>query len=85
MTFYAIGLHANVSWDSARSRGPRQPAFPPLAPHQPGRAGQELAGLFPFWDVLFGTYYMPKAARPGFGVAGEPVPSLLGQLDPLRR
>lgn len=42
--------------------------------------GKNLAGVFPVWDLLFGTFYMPRRSPDRFG-AGEAVPgTLLGQL-----
>lgn len=40
------------------------------------------AGLLPFIDLLFGTFYMPEGRQPErFGLAHEDVPhGLLGQL-----
>ena len=49
---------------------------------------KNFAGLFPFIDLLFGTFYMPVGRRPErFGVLNEEVPEgLLGQLAyPFRR
>jgi sterol desaturase/sphingolipid hydroxylase (fatty acid hydroxylase superfamily) len=42
---------------------------------------KNFAGLLPMWDILFGTYYMPKDERPtSFGTA-TPVPAgLAGQM-----
>jgi|GEM_PF-6800032 len=39
------------------------------------------AGFFPLWDILFGTYYMPKGKVPTeFGI-DEPMPNTLaGQM-----
>jgi len=40
------------------------------------------AGLFPVFDLLFGTFYMPPGEQPvDFGVRGDEVPeTFLGQL-----
>ena len=49
---------------------------------------RNFAGLFPFWDVLFGTFHMPEGRQPSrFGIEGDPVPDgLLPQLAyPFRR
>jgi sterol desaturase/sphingolipid hydroxylase (fatty acid hydroxylase superfamily) len=33
---------------------------------------KNFAGLFPIWDILFGTYYMPRGKMPeDFGVSGD--------------
>jgi sterol desaturase/sphingolipid hydroxylase (fatty acid hydroxylase superfamily) len=90
LTFYAIFVHANVSW----GLGPfgwlvASPKF-----HRWHHTSEEegldknFAGLLPVFDVLFGTYYMPQGRLPErFGLEGETVPeSLLGQLAyPFRR
>ncbi len=90
LTFYAILLHANVPW----ALGPLRyviasPAFHRWH-HTREAEGQDknFAGLFPFWDLLFGTFYMPRGRQPrDFGVAGNPVPDGLWAqlLYPFRR
>lgn len=85
---YALLLHANVPWDFGPLR------FVVASPrfHRWHHTSQEegrdknFAGLFPIWDLLFGTYYLPAAAPERFGV-DDPVPDgLWGQLVyPLRR
>jgi len=44
-------------------------------------------GVLSIWDVLFGTFRMPKERATSFGLDGEPLPeSLLGQLiEPIKR
>jgi sterol desaturase/sphingolipid hydroxylase (fatty acid hydroxylase superfamily) len=90
LTFYAILIHANVSWTFRPLRYLlASPGF-----HRWHHTSQEegldknFAGLFPFIDLLFGTFYMPEGRRPErFGVLNEEVPEgLLGQLAyPFRR
>jgi sterol desaturase/sphingolipid hydroxylase (fatty acid hydroxylase superfamily) len=48
---------------------------------------KNFAGLLPLWDILFGTYYMPKGRRPFHFGTSTPVPAgLFGQLAfPFRR
>jgi len=43
---------------------------------------RNFAGLFPFIDVLFGTFYMPRGRQPAaFGILQDEVPAgLLRQL-----
>ncbi len=36
----------------------------------PEAYGKNLANIFPFWDVLFGTYYLPGVCRKPLGVDG---------------
>jgi sterol desaturase/sphingolipid hydroxylase (fatty acid hydroxylase superfamily) len=90
LTFYAILLHANVSW----SYGPLRYAIASPVFHRWHHTSQEegldtnFAGLFPFIDVLFGTFYMPPGRQPeNFGIVGQGVPDgLFAQLAyPFRR
>ena len=90
LTFYAIFVHANVSW----GLGPlgwlvASPKF-----HRWHHTSEDegldknFAGLFPLFDVVFGTYYMPNGRLPErFGLARESIPeTILGQLAyPFRR
>jgi sterol desaturase/sphingolipid hydroxylase (fatty acid hydroxylase superfamily) len=90
LTFYALVLHANVNW----SYGPLRRAIASPMFHrwhhttEAEGLDKNFAGLFPFIDIVFGTYYMPAGRRPErFGVIGAPLPSsLIGQLlYPFRR
>jgi sterol desaturase/sphingolipid hydroxylase (fatty acid hydroxylase superfamily) len=84
LTLYAIMLHANVDW----SFGPLRSVIASPAYHRWHHAAEEqaldknFAGLFPFYDRLFGTFYMPRDLKPQrFGVIGEAPPSgFFGQL-----
>jgi sterol desaturase/sphingolipid hydroxylase (fatty acid hydroxylase superfamily) len=84
LTLYAIMLHANVDW----SYGPLKYVIASPMFHRWHHTSEEegldknFAGLFPFIDLAFGTFYMPRGRRPArFGLAGEAVPeTLLGQL-----
>ncbi len=78
LTLYAIMLHANVGW----SYGPLRNVIASPAFHrwhhsaEPEAIDKNFAGLFPFWDRLFGTLYMPKDRQPTrFGVVGEAPPA----------
>jgi sterol desaturase/sphingolipid hydroxylase (fatty acid hydroxylase superfamily) len=80
--------HANLNW----SFGPMRyvlasPVFHRWH-HSLDAAARErnFAPMFPVWDLLFGTFRMPRAERPDrFGADGVP-DDLLGQLaHPLRR
>jgi len=69
-TFYAIFLHADVPW----SYGPLKyviasPRFHRWH-HTSAAEGRDknFAGLFPIWDILFGTFYMPAHEPTVFGV-----------------
>jgi len=78
LTFYAIFLHANLSWDFGPFRfviaSPRFHRW-----HHTSEAeglDKNFAGLFPWIDLLFGTLYMPKDRAPRtFGLANEPIPT----------
>ncbi len=84
LTFYAIFLHANVSWGF----GPLGKVVASPRFHRWHHTSEDegldknFAGLFPFFDVLFGTYYMPKDRVPKrFGIRNDDVPEgFLGQL-----
>ena len=84
LTFYALLLHANVAW----SYGPLRYVVASPVFHRWHHTTEEegldknFAGLFPFIDVVFGTFYMPPGRIPSrFGVLHDNVPSgLVGQL-----
>jgi sterol desaturase/sphingolipid hydroxylase (fatty acid hydroxylase superfamily) len=77
LTFYAILVHANVTWDFGwLGQLITSPRF-----HRWHHTSQEegldknFAGLFPWIDRIFGTYYMPKEKMPEkFGLYGEKIP-----------
>jgi sterol desaturase/sphingolipid hydroxylase (fatty acid hydroxylase superfamily) len=90
LTFYALLLHANVGW----SYGPLRFALASPVFHRWHHTSQDegldknFAGLFPFIDLAFGTFYMPPGRRPQrFGLVNDDVPDgLIGQLlYPFRR
>ena len=89
LAVHAFLLHANVDW----SFGPLRyvlasPVFHRWhhSSHAESRS-KNFAGLFPIWDLLFGTFYMPDTKRPqqvGVPEAGVP-DAFWGQvLYPLR-
>jgi len=89
LTLYAIFIHANVDWDLGPLRGViSSPAFHRWHHAADAEAlDKNFAGLFVFWDRLFGTLYFPRGLKPKrFGIVGaQPPPSFLGQLVyPLR-
>lgn len=83
LTLYAIFLHANLNWDF----GPLRAVIATPVFHRwhhskdPAAVDRNFAGLLPLWDILFGTYYMPRDRMPDdFGIQ-EPMPSgFLAQL-----
>lgn len=86
---FAILLHANLEWDFGPLKGiiaspvfhRRHHSIEPDAQHK------NFAGLFPLWDRLFGTYFMPIGRRPQHFGTPTPVPDgILAQLMfPFRR
>jgi sterol desaturase/sphingolipid hydroxylase (fatty acid hydroxylase superfamily) len=84
-TFYAIMVHANVRWDL----GPFRYVFVSPAFHRwhHTKAGQDknFAGGLPLWDLMFGTFYMPRRQPVVFGI-DDPMPDgFIGQmLQPFR-
>ena len=88
LTFYAVFLHANVSWDFGPLRyfiaTPRFHRWHHTSESE--GLDKNFAGLFPWIDLLFGTFYMPDRQPQTFGVA-DPVPSgFVAQLAyPFRR
>ncbi len=78
LTFYAILLHANVRW----SLGPLKYVIASPTFHRWHHTSESegldknFAGLFAFYDLLFGTFYMPEGKKPErFGVKGESIPA----------
>jgi sterol desaturase/sphingolipid hydroxylase (fatty acid hydroxylase superfamily) len=62
---YAIASPVFHRWHHSAEAGPRERNFAPM---------------FPAWDLMFGTFYMPAGARPErFGADGVPG-DMLGQL-----
>jgi sterol desaturase/sphingolipid hydroxylase (fatty acid hydroxylase superfamily) len=84
LTLYTLFLHANVPW----AYGPLR--FVIASPvfhrwhHTTETEGldRNFAGMFPFIDVVFGTFYIPSDRLPArFGIAGDHVPDgLIAQL-----
>jgi sterol desaturase/sphingolipid hydroxylase (fatty acid hydroxylase superfamily) len=77
LTAYVAFIHANIRW----TYGPfryllASPAFHRWH-HTMEEAGQgkNFAGLFPIFDAIFGTFYMPVKQQPhNFGISGETIP-----------
>lgn len=77
LALYPIFIHANVSWNY----GPFRYFITSPEFHRWHHSSDEEAldknfsGLFPFFDYLFGTAYMPKARRPvKYGLNNEIMP-----------
>jgi sterol desaturase/sphingolipid hydroxylase (fatty acid hydroxylase superfamily) len=77
LTLYALFLHANVPWDFGPLRAViASPVFHRWHHSKEREAwDKNFAGLFPVWDILFGTYYMPKGKQPRHFGVHEPVPA----------
>ena len=83
LTLYAIFLHANVNWDFGPFRAVvASPVFHRWHHTKEEEAmDKNFAGFFPFWDILFGTYYMPKDRWPQVFGIHDPMPEgIAGQL-----
>lgn len=88
LSAYVALIHANVSW----TYGPFKYLLASPAFHrwhhtmdQDGE-GKNFAGLFPIYDVIFGTFYMPSRQPGNFGLGEEKMTeNFMGQLlYPLR-
>lgn len=85
LTLWAIGLHANLNFRGGPLRylvaTPGFHRWHHALPPEGRPYGCNFAGLFPFWDLLFGTYWLPEQPARAFGVADRVIPeSFLGQL-----
>lgn len=87
--FFGLLLHANLDWDWGPFRtvlaSPRFHRWHHTSEEE--GLNQNFAALFPVWDILFGTYYMPQdRCAEHFGTT-TPVPDgLIAQLAfPFRR
>jgi sterol desaturase/sphingolipid hydroxylase (fatty acid hydroxylase superfamily) len=83
VTVMAILVHANLDWDWGPLRGVlASPRFHRW--HHTDEANardKNFAGLLPVWDLLFGTYYMPRNRLPQQFGTSSPVPAgLVGQI-----
>lgn len=77
LSAYVALIHANISW----TYGPFRYWFASPAFHRWHHTrekeghGKNFAGLFPIFDVIFGTFYMPKGQQPrNFGLDGAFMP-----------
>jgi len=82
LTFYAIFIHANVNWDFGPLRSVIATPMFQFWHHSRDREAwdKNFAGLLPLWDILFGTYYMPKSRYPeNFGICERMPKDYIGQ------
>lgn len=79
VAFYVMFLHSNVRWGF----GPFRWVLVSPAYHRWHHASDEegidknFAGIFPVWDVLFGTAYFPRTLPKKYGLKGEAIPESL--------
>jgi sterol desaturase/sphingolipid hydroxylase (fatty acid hydroxylase superfamily) len=72
MSFYVMFLHSNVRW----SFGPLRWVLVSPAYHRWHHSSDEegldknFAGIFPMWDLLFGTAYLPRSLPTKYGLNG---------------
>ncbi|HEY9832863.1 MAG TPA: sterol desaturase family protein [Stenomitos sp.] len=76
LSSYVALIHANISW----TYGPFRYILASPAFHRWHHTmdeegwGKNFAGLFPIYDVIFGTFYMPRGRQPkNFGLYGETI------------
>jgi sterol desaturase/sphingolipid hydroxylase (fatty acid hydroxylase superfamily) len=88
LTAWAVFIHSDVPWQFGPLR------FVIATPrfhrwhHTSASEGRDknFAGLFPFWDLVFGTFYMPAHEPTVFGADEEVPDGILAQLAwPFRR
>lgn len=80
---YVIFLHSNVSWDFGFFRYVIvSPAYHHWHHSSECEAlDKNFAGIFPLWDLIFGTFYLPPHRASRFGVIREEPPeNLLSQM-----
>lgn len=80
-TFHSAFVHANLNWTLGPFRyvlaTPVFHRWHHTALNEGGNTN--FAGTFPIWDILFGTFRMPKNALPeNYGIDGAPLPSEIG-------
>ena len=80
-TFHSAFVHANLNW----TLGPFKyviagPVFHRWHHTAADRGGNmNFAGTFPIWDLLFGTFYMPKNRLPdAYGIDDHDFPESFG-------
>jgi len=77
LTIYALLIHANVNWSFGALRYVIATPLFHRWHHTAESEGvdKNFAGLFPIFDIVFGTFYMPIGCAPvRFGIEGSAVP-----------
>jgi sterol desaturase/sphingolipid hydroxylase (fatty acid hydroxylase superfamily) len=80
LSSYVAFIHANVPWSYGIFRYViSSPAFHRWHHAVDEQAwGKNYAGLFPIYDVIFGTFYLPRGQQPlEFGISGDFVGQML--------
>jgi sterol desaturase/sphingolipid hydroxylase (fatty acid hydroxylase superfamily) len=89
LVFFVVVLHSNLNWDYGPLRWVLVSPLYHRWHHTKDEEGldKNFAGIFPLWDVLFGTAHFPQREPVSFGVNHNPPPeSFWGQLlYPFRR
>ncbi len=79
VSFYVMFLHSNVRWDF----GPLRWVLVSPAYHRWHHTSDDegidknFAGIFPIWDLLFGTAYFPRRLPKRYGLWGKAMPESL--------
>jgi sterol desaturase/sphingolipid hydroxylase (fatty acid hydroxylase superfamily) len=77
LSAYVAFIHANISWTYGSFRyWLASPAFHRWHHTREKEGhGKNFASLFPIFDLMFGTFYMPKGQQPrNFGLEGDSIP-----------
>ncbi|WP_077033873.1 sterol desaturase family protein [Pelomonas sp. KK5] len=85
MGLWSFVIHANVRWRFGWLEYLiATPAFHHWHHTNDEHRDRNFAAIFPFIDMMFGTFWLPKHFPPVYGVDKPPVDSFVGQLvDPL--
>ncbi|HEY9825058.1 MAG TPA: sterol desaturase family protein [Stenomitos sp.] len=90
LSAYVAMIHGNIRW----TYGPFRYVLASPAFHRWHHTrekeghGKNFSGLFPIFDLIFGTFHMPKGKQPSnFGLEGETMPDsfVLQMLYPFRK
>lgn len=79
VSFYVMFLHSNVRWDF----GPLRWVLVSPAYHRWHHSSEDesldrnFAGIFPVWDLLFGTAYFPRRLPARYGLSRQHLPETL--------
>ena len=80
LALHAIMLHANLNWDFGPLRSViSSPVFHRWHHTKEAEAlDKNFGGLLPVWDILFGTYHMPRGKTPTVFGTDDKVPDTVG-------